>query len=77
MAYIVAFIAGIWYYALINFLPFVNEAIYVTNPLKVGLKSLGPGFSVTLGAVLVNMALSGVGGYNRELLSEPAIMAIA
>ncbi|KAK1043777.1 hypothetical protein LTR74_018395 [Friedmanniomyces endolithicus] len=75
MAYIVAFIAGMWYYALINFLPFVNEAIYVTSPVEVGLKGLGPGFSVTFGAVIVNAALSIWKGHNRELLLVSAIMA--
>lgn len=75
MAYVVAFIAGMWYYALINFLPFVNEAIYITSPLETGLKGLGPGFSVTLGAVLVNIALSIWKGHNRDLLLGSAIMA--
>ncbi|KAK1044527.1 hypothetical protein LTR12_018046 [Friedmanniomyces endolithicus] len=77
MAYIVAFIAGMWYYALINFLPFVNEAVYVTSPVKTGLKGLGPGFTVTFGAVLVNTALSIWKGHNRELLLGSAIMATA
>ncbi|KAK1045748.1 hypothetical protein LTR74_018084 [Friedmanniomyces endolithicus] len=77
MAYIVAFIAGMWYYALINFLPFVKEAVYVTSPVKTGLKGLGPDFTVTFGAVLVNTALSIWKGHNRELLLGSAIMATA
>ena len=75
LAYLIAFVAGMYYYALINFLPIVNESVYVTSPVQVGLKGLGPGFSVTLGAVLVNAALSLWKGHNRELLLGAILMA--
>jgi hypothetical protein len=74
LAYLVAFVAGMYYFALINFIPIVNESVYNPDPVKVGLKGLGPGFSVTLGAVLVNAALSLWKGHNRELLLGAAIM---
>ena len=74
LAYLIAFVAGMYYYALINFIPFVNQDIYNPDPVQVGLKGLGPGFSVTLGAVLVNAALSLWKGHNRELLLGAAIM---
>lgn len=75
LAYMVAFVAGMYYYALINFLPLVNGNIYNTSPVQVGLKGLGPGFSVTLGAVIINSMLSVWKGHSRELLLGAAIMA--
>ena len=74
MAFLVAFVAGMYYYSLINFFPIVYESVYNPNPVQVGLKGLGPGFSVTFGAVLVNSALSLWKGHNRELLLGSAIM---
>ena len=74
LAFLIAFVAGMYYYALINFIPVVNEAIYNPDPVQVGLKGLGPGFSVTLGAVFVNAALSFWKGHNRELLLFSTIM---
>ncbi|KAK5696284.1 hypothetical protein LTR17_024335 [Elasticomyces elasticus] len=77
MAYIVAFIPGMWYYAFINFPPFINGAVYITSPVKTGLKDLGPGFTVTFSAVLVNTALSTWKGHIQELLLGSVIMATA
>jgi hypothetical protein len=74
MAFIVAFVAGMYYYSLINFFPIVYESVYNPNPVQVGLKGLGPGFSVTFGAVGVNALLSLWKGHNRELLLVSAIM---
>jgi hypothetical protein len=74
MAFLVAFVAGMYYYSLINFFPIVYESVYNPNPVQVGLKGLGPGFSVTFGAVGVNALLSLWKGHNRELLLVSAIM---
>ncbi len=74
MAFLIAFVAGMYYYSLINFFPIVYESVYDPDPVQVGLKGLGPGFSVTFGAVLVNAALSLWKGHNRELLLVSAIL---
>ena len=74
LAYVIAFVAGMYYYALINFLPVLNETVFHTSPVKIGLKGLGPGFSVTVGAVLVNAALSIWKGHNRTLLLGATIL---
>jgi hypothetical protein len=74
MAFLVAFVAGMYYYSLINFFPIVYESVYNPNPVQVGLKGLGPGLSVTFGAVTVNALLSLWKGHNRELLLGSAIM---
>jgi hypothetical protein len=74
MAFLIAFVAGMYYYSLINFFPIVYESVYNPNPVQVGLKGLGPGFSVTFGAVGVNALLSLWKGHNRELLLASAVM---
>ena len=74
MAFLVAFVAGMYYYSLINFFPIVYESVYNPDPVQVGLKGLGPGFSVTFGAVGVNAMLSLWKGHNRELLLFSAIL---
>jgi hypothetical protein len=74
IAFLIAFVAGMYYYSLINFFPIVYESVYNPNPVQVGLKGLGPGFSVTFGAVGVNALLSLWKGHNRELLLVSAIM---
>jgi len=74
MAFLVAFVAGMYYYSLINFFPIVYESVYNPAPVQVGLKGLGPGLSVTFGAVAVNSLLSIWKGHNRELLLVSAII---
>jgi hypothetical protein len=74
IAFLIAFVAGMYYYSLINFFPIVYESVYNPDPVQVGLKGLGPGFSVTIGAVGVNALLSLWKGHNRELLLVSAIM---
>jgi hypothetical protein len=74
IAFLIAFVAGMYYYSLINFFPIVYESVYNPNPVQVGLKGLAPGFSVTFGAVGVNALLSLWKGHNRELLLVSAIM---
>lgn len=74
MAFVVAFVAGMYYFSLINFFPVVYESVYDPDPIQVGLKGLAPGLSVTFGAVIVNSALSLWKGHNRELLLGSAII---
>jgi hypothetical protein len=68
MAYGIAFVAGMNFYALLNFFPLLFTAVYKPDPVQVGLKGLPPGISTTIGAVLINAALSWFKGHNRELL---------
>ncbi len=68
MAFFTAFVAGMNFYSLLNFFPLTFSAVYSPDPVQVGLKGLGYGFSVTLGATLGNAALSLWKGHNREIL---------
>jgi len=68
MAYGIAFVAGMNFYALLNFFPLEFSTVFNPNPVQVGLKGLGPGLSTTFGAVFINGLLSGLKGHNRELL---------
>lgn len=67
-AFIVAFVAGMNLYSLLNFFPLTFTAVFDPNPISVGLKGLGYGISVTLGACVVNALLTVFKGHNRELL---------
>ena len=74
MAFLVTFASGVYYYALINFVPILFQAVYNPNPIQVGLKGLGPGISVIAGAVFVNAALSVWKKNNREILLASAVL---
>ena len=74
MAFLVIFISGVYYYALINFVPILFEAVYDPDPIQVGLKALGPGISVIIGAVFINAALSVWKRNNREILLVSAVL---
>lgn len=67
-AFVVAFVAGMNLYSLLNFFPLTFTTLFNPDPIQVGLKGLGYGISVTAGAVLVNALLSVLKGHNRELL---------
>ncbi|RDW74226.1 hypothetical protein BP5796_07668 [Coleophoma crateriformis] len=68
MAFCTAFVAGMNFYSLLNFFPLTFSNVYEPDPVQVGLKGLGYGFSVTLGASIGNVALSLWKGHNREIL---------
>lgn len=68
MAFCTAFVAGMNFYSLLNFFPITFSDVYSPDPVQVGLKALGYGFSVTLGASCGNAALSLWKGHNREIL---------
>jgi hypothetical protein len=55
---IVAFVAGMYYYALAIFIPLLNQTVYNLDPIQVGLKALAPGFSTVASAIGVNIVLS-------------------
>ena len=58
LAFLVAFVAGMNFYSLINFYPLTFSTVYNPDPVQIGLKGLGYGISVTVGAVLFNAMLS-------------------
>jgi hypothetical protein len=58
LAFFVAFVAGLNFYSIINFLPLSFAAVYDPNPIQVGLKGLGYGISTTVGAVFFNALVS-------------------
>ena len=57
-AFIVAFVAGMNFYSLLNFFPLEFSSVFPPDPVQVGLKGLAPGLSTTIGATVVNAALS-------------------
>jgi len=58
LAFVIAFVAGMNFYSLINFFPLSFGAVYDPDPVQIGLKGLGYGLSVTVGAVFFNALLS-------------------
>jgi len=56
------------FYAMLNFFPLEFSTVFSPDPVKVGLRGLGPGLSTTAGAVFANAALSWFKGHNREIL---------
>ncbi|KIY03036.1 uncharacterized protein Z520_01502 [Fonsecaea multimorphosa CBS 102226] len=77
MAYGIAFIAGMNFYAMLNFFPLVYSTVFDPNPVHVGLRGIAPGLSTTFGAVVANAALSWFKGHNREILLAGCIIMTA
>ena len=76
-AYIVAFVAGMNFYSLLNFFPLEFSAVCPPDPIQVGLKGLAPGLSTTIGVTVVNAALSWFPSHNRELLLASTVIMTA
>jgi hypothetical protein len=68
LAFGIAFVSGMNFYAELNFLPLLYTDVFDPTPYAIGTKSLGVAFSTCLGAVLVNALLSIWKDHNRELL---------
>jgi hypothetical protein len=68
IAFGIAFVSGMNFYAELNFLPLLFTDVFDPTPYAIGTKSLGVAFSTSLGAVLVNALLSIWKDHNRELL---------
>lgn len=58
LAFLIAFVAGMNFYSLINFFPLSFSSVWNPDPIQVGLKGLGYGISTTVGAVFFNSLLS-------------------
>jgi hypothetical protein len=76
-SFFIAFVAGMNFYSLLNFFPLTFTALYDPDPIQVGLKGLGYGLSVTVGATLCNGLLSVWKGHNKELLLGACILMTA
>jgi Fungal trichothecene efflux pump (TRI12) len=77
MSYLVAFVSGMYFYAILNFIPVMYLDIYNPNPVQAGLKGVIIALGVTAGAVLPNMMLSVWKSHNREILLALAILTTA
>lgn len=58
LTFFIAFVAGLNFYSIINFLPLSFATVYNPDPIQVGLKGLGYGISTTVGAVFFNALVS-------------------
>lgn len=76
-AFFIAFVAGMNFYSLLNFFPLTFTALYNPDPIQVGLKGLGYGLSVTVGATLANGLLSVWKGHNKAILLFSCILMTA
>lgn len=56
------------YDRILNFFPVTFTSVYDPDPVKVGLRAMGPAFSTAIGAILFNAALSVFPGRAREVL---------
>ena len=73
-AYGIAFVAGMNFFALLNFFPILFKDVFEHDPVQIGLKGIPPAFSTTFGAVFTNAALSWFKGWNRELLLMATVL---
>lgn len=74
VAFVVAFVGGMNFYSSLNFFPLESSTVFTSDPVQVGLKGFASGLGVTLGATLVNAALSWLKEYNRELLIVSSVL---
>lgn len=67
-AYIVAFVAGMNFFSVLNFWPLMIQHVWTPDPVQVGLRGFAPGLSVTIGAIFFNSLLSTWKGGARYIL---------
>ena len=77
ISFLTAFVSGMNFYSLINFFPLTFETVFTPTPIKVGLRGLGYGISVTAGAVFFNWMLSLFPRNHREVLIVAATVMTA
>jgi hypothetical protein len=68
LAYAVAFVAGMNFFSVLNFWPLMISSVWNPDPVRVGLRGLAPGLSVTIGAIFFNSMLSTWKGGNKWVL---------
>jgi hypothetical protein len=76
-SFFIAFVGGMNFYSLLNFFPLTFTAMYDPSPVAVGLKGLGYGISVTIGATIFNSLLSIWKGHNKALVLFACILMTA
>ncbi len=72
LGYAAAFVAGMNFYSVLNFLPLMWDSQYVNDPIQIGLKGFPPAMSTTIGAIGFNALLSTFPKHNREVLFTAA-----
>ncbi len=77
MSFLVAFVAGMYFYGILNFVPVIYLDVYRPDPVQSGLKGVIPAIGVTAGAVVPNILLSAYKNHNREILLSCAILTTA
>ncbi|CCT69545.1 related to MFS drug efflux pump [Fusarium fujikuroi] len=77
VAFLVAFVGGLNFYSSINFYPLEALTVFDPEPVQVGLKGLASGLGITIGATVINGALSWFKGNARELLLFSCVMMTA
>ncbi|KAF2099119.1 MFS general substrate transporter [Rhizodiscina lignyota] len=68
LAYMVAFVAGMNFFSMLNFWPLLISTVYDPDPVKVGLRGLVPGLMTTVGAIFFNAMLSTWRGGSKWIL---------
>ena len=77
LAYATAFVGGMFFYSVLNFLPTTWADVYPNDPIQVGLKGLPPAISTTVGAIFFNAMLSTFKKNTREVLLCGAVIMTA
>lgn len=57
-AFVVAFVAGMNFFSMLNFWPMLISTVYTPDPVQVGLRGLAVGLATTVGAIVFNSLLS-------------------
>jgi hypothetical protein len=77
MSFLVAYVAGMYFYAILSFVPVIYLDVYRPDPVQAGLKGVIISLGVTAGAVLPNMMLSVWKNHNREIMLSLAVLSTA
>lgn len=74
LAYVIAFAAGMNFFSILNFFPVTFTSVYDPDPVKIGVRGLGPAFTTAIGAIGFNAALSAFPSRTREVLLVAVLM---
>lgn len=68
LAFVVAFVAGMNFFSLLNFWPLTISTVWNPVPVKIGLRAIPAGFATAIGAIFWNALLSTWKGGARWIL---------
>ncbi|EXJ70682.1 uncharacterized protein A1O5_05672 [Cladophialophora psammophila CBS 110553] len=68
MCFVVSFVSGMNFSALLNFFPLEFTTVFVPDPIQIGLKDIPPALLLIGGSVATNALLSYLKGHGRELM---------